>query len=136
MSTRASIVIIDDKDKLFFYRHSDGYPSGVRPTLSKLLDLINEGAIRNNLSQFSGWLVLIGAWEQNTIPVKGDTFTCTYEYVHSQWKVGSYEPIKGITPDSEYVYEFDLIERTIKAFAHEYDYEKDKSNLILLETWT
>ena len=34
MSTRANIILKDSYDKLYFYRHCDGYPEGVAPTLT------------------------------------------------------------------------------------------------------
>ena len=46
MSTRANIKISDDWDSLWFYRHSDGYPSGVRKTLRKFIGWVVEGRIR------------------------------------------------------------------------------------------
>ena len=46
MSTRANIIIRDDVNKLFFYRHSDGYPEGTLPTLKQFTGLISSGKIR------------------------------------------------------------------------------------------
>ena len=30
MSTRCHVVVTDGRDQIIFYRHSDGYPSGVK----------------------------------------------------------------------------------------------------------
>lgn len=68
MSTRANIVIKDRHDKLFFYRHSDGYPEGTLPTLNKFIDWVKSGKIRDNVSQAAGWLIILGALEYNTLP--------------------------------------------------------------------
>lgn len=65
MSTRAGIIIKDKFDSIHFYRHSDGYPEGTLPTLKEFLDLVKSKKIRNNTSQASGWLVIIGAKEYN-----------------------------------------------------------------------
>lgn len=66
MSTRANIIITDGQDKLFFYRHSDGYPSGTLPTLNLFLEWVKVGKIRDNVQQAAGWLILIGANEYKT----------------------------------------------------------------------
>jgi hypothetical protein len=67
MSTRANIIIKDDRDKMYFYRHSDGYPEGVKPTLSKLLEFLKAGNLRNNVQQFAGHLIVIGAKHVNNL---------------------------------------------------------------------
>lgn len=107
MSTRANIIIKDGEDKLFFYRHSDGYPEGTLPTLEKFLAWVKAGKIRDNVSQASGWLIIIGAMEYETrIP---ECEKCTPD----DWKVGAYEPTTGIHGDVEYIYTIDLEKRTI-----------------------
>ena len=63
MSTRASIIIKDEDEKLIFYRHSDGYPTGTMPTLNKFLELVKSGKIRDNVGQSAGWLIILGALE-------------------------------------------------------------------------
>ena len=68
MSTIANVIIKDESDKLYFYRHSDGYPEGTMPSLNIFLNWIKEGKIRNNISQSAGWLIILGAIEYNTIP--------------------------------------------------------------------
>lgn len=100
MSTRAQIIIRDIYgDELWFYRHSDGYKDGVKPTLDQFCQWVNEGKIRDNASQASGWLVILGHKEYDTVfspkmhkknlkdmlqPYSKDT--------SMGWKVGAYEP--------------------------------------------
>ncbi|MDP2692715.1 MAG: hypothetical protein Q8O88_03705 [bacterium] len=127
MSTRANIIIKDGDDKLFFYRHSDGYPEGVMPTLKKFLALVKKGKIRDNVGQAAGWLILLGAMEYQTI--KGDLFPehgkPSYEqdedkvdkaikdFSPSDWKVGAYEPTTCIHDDIEWLYTIDLQKKTL-----------------------
>ena len=112
MSTRANIVLKDGNEKLFFYRHSDGYPEGTMPTLEMFSNYIKKGAIRNNISQAAGWLILIGAGEYgggevvSTVPDLENDF-------HG-WKVGAYEPTTGIHGDIEYLYTIDVDTGDIK----------------------
>lgn len=68
MSTRANIIMKDGNRSLIFYRHSDGYPEGVLPSLKKLVDLMASGPLRDNLSQASGWLIVLGALEYAALP--------------------------------------------------------------------
>ena len=53
MSTRANIVLVDDTDRLYFYRHSDGYPEGTMPSLELFIDAVRQGKIRDNLINFT-----------------------------------------------------------------------------------
>ena len=108
MSTRCNIIIKDGKQKLYFYRHSDGYPSGVSETLNKFLDGIKTGKIRDNLSQAAGWLIIIGRDEATVDGVN--------KWTGYEWKVGSYEPTDGIHDDIEYLYEIDLEKKTLKGW--------------------
>lgn len=115
MSTRASIVVKDEAEKLYFYRHSDGYPEGVLPTIQILMSWVKSGKIRNNVSQFAGWIILLGAIEYNTIP----KFETKKSYVYPQgdlktietpkdWKCGAFEPATDIADDADYIYTIDL----------------------------
>jgi hypothetical protein len=63
ISTRCNVIIKDQYSKLYFYRHSDGYPEGVAPTRRKFMEYVRTGNIRDNVSQSAGWLVLIGHGE-------------------------------------------------------------------------
>lgn len=107
MSTRANIILIDGRDELIFYRHSDGYPSATLPTLNKFLDLIRAGAIRDELSQAAGWLVLIGA-DEYRVSYIDDVIRHEKHGSSMTWKCGSYEPTTEIHADVEYVYLVDL----------------------------
>lgn len=127
MSTRANIILKEGEDQLFFYRHSDGYPSETMPSLNKFVQWMKDGKIRNNINQGSGWLILLGAMEYNTIP---DYKTEEIEYFKGHkkvitdcdsiqepqdWKVGAYEPTTDLHGDIEYLYTIDLITFEIKA---------------------
>lgn len=128
MSTRANIIITDGDSSLIFYRHSDGYPTGVQETLQKFIDWVAEGKIRNNTCQAAGWLVMLGALEYATIPkgyktVMRGSSTYKYKVVKSygdlkddgfQWKVGAYEPTTCIHGDIEYLYLIDLSKPSVK----------------------
>lgn len=122
MSTRANVILREPYskdinrgkriDELMFYRHSDGYPAGVLPTLEKLSDWIKRGVVRNNLMQVAGWLVILGAMEYNAIPefeaqngycINTDTIKDPED-----WKVGAYEPCTGLVGNIEYVYVMDI----------------------------
>lgn len=108
MSTRANIVLKDEwKDsELWFYRHSDGYPSVALPPIMKFMKWVVEGKLRANNSQAGGWLIILGANEYglNTTPT-GEGF--------SGWKVGSIEPTTHQHGDIEYLYTLNLTEKTI-----------------------
>jgi hypothetical protein len=121
MSTRANIIIKDDYRKLYFYRHSDGYPEGVMPTLKKFLEWVKENKIRASVSQSAGWLIIFGAIEYLTIPEfkldddkyfpHGDIDTISNP---KDWKVGAFEPTTGIHGDIEHLYVVDLNKKTIE----------------------
>lgn len=102
MSTRANIIVIDgNHDRLYFYRHSDGYPDGTMPTLESFMQLVTSGAIRDNTMQAAGWLVLLGAKEYDV----GHTPTSDR---FSGWKCGAIEPTTQIHGDIEYLYVLNL----------------------------
>lgn len=107
MSTRANIVIKSGREKLFFYKHSDGYPSGTMPLLETLLNRVKSGEYRDNVGQFSGWLIIEGRKEFiNTFDKSG-----VPEYYN--WKCGDIEPTTCIHGDIEYLYTIDLVKKTI-----------------------
>ena len=113
MSTRANIVIKDEYDKLWFYRHSDGYPEGTLPTLEKFMNALKDGTIRNNVNQAAGWLILLGAEEYD---VKPDFTSPNYKRDgrEKDWKCGAYEPTTGQHGDIEYLYTIDLEKKTLE----------------------
>ena len=102
MSTRANIIIKDRHSKLWFYRHSDGYPEGTMPTLEKFLQYVKDGKIRNNVGQAAGWLIIIGHDEYGS------------QTPDENWEVGAYEPTTGQHGDIEYLYTIDLQALTIE----------------------
>jgi len=129
MSTHANIIIKERGSKLYFYRHSDGYPEGVKPTLMKFLEWLKEGKIRNNIGQASGWLIMLGAIEYNTIPkfkvpepsFEGGILYGDIESIENSdendfmaWKVGAYEPTTAIHGDIVYLYTIDLEKKQIE----------------------
>lgn len=111
MSTRCNVIIKDNSDKLYFYRHSDGYPEGVAETLNAFMDRLKSGEIRNNVSQSAGWLIILGheeyAENRKLYPE------------HSSWKVGAYEPTTALHGDIEFLYEIDLKAKTLKGWEHD-----------------
>ena len=108
MSTRAQVIIKDNNQELWFYRHSDGYPKGTLPTLEKFLNWVKEGKIRKNVEQAAGWLILIGAKEYN---VKDAPVSDQQMYDNC----GSYEPCacKARHGDVHFLYTIDLIQETL-----------------------
>lgn len=125
MSTRANIVLsesytyrsekgkmITDTEKLFFYRHWDGYPEGTLPLLNVFMNWLKSDVIRDNLSQASGWLIVLGAIEYNSIP-KHDADNFSTIQPPEYWKVGSIEPTTGIHGDIEYLYEINLTSKEL-----------------------
>lgn len=127
MSTRASIIVKDSHTKLFFYRHSDGYPEGIMPTLEKFLQYVKDGRIRDNADQAAGWLIIIGAQEYNTPcdwsephvsqndvdNLRLNNYEPGHDIAINGWKVGAYEPTTGVHGDEEYQYTVDLETKTI-----------------------
>lgn len=99
MSTRCQVIVRGElENEVWFYRHSDGYPEGVKDSLEKFLKLVKEGKIRDNAQQASGWLVVIGHNEYEVPDEPTD-----------DWKVGAYEPCPpGEHGDIEYLYTVDL----------------------------
>ncbi len=102
MSTRAQIVLKDGREKLWFYRHSDGYPETTYKSLLTFSSWLKKGLIRNNISQCSGWLVILGHIEYAVPNAPAQ------EPIYG-WKVGAYEPdTSGMHGDTEYLYTIDL----------------------------
>ena len=103
MSTRCQVIVKDQYDEVWFYRHSDGYPEGATPTLIQFMNLVKSGVLRNNAEQSSGWLVLIGAKE----------YGMSLDNI-ADWKVGAYEPCAPKRHgDIEFLYTLDLEKLTI-----------------------
>jgi len=119
MSTRATIILKDEYDSQYFYRHSDGYPEGALPPLRIFMQWVQSGAIRRNVMQSAGWIVILGAIEYNTIPqfaVK-DGPRDGYGKLESitppkDWKSSSMEPCSNESGES-YTYTLDLQNMTL-----------------------
>ena len=120
MSTRAKIILKDDRSVLYFYRHSDGYPDGTLPTLNKFLNYIIEGKIQDDAMQSAGWLVLLGAQEYSTYwDHKSDNpkrKTKTKEEILEpiiDWKCGAFEPCDGKIGGIDYEYTIDVVKKEL-----------------------
>ena len=122
MSTRTNIVVKGGWGKLWFYRHSDGYPDGAMPTLQKFINWVRSGKIRDNAEQAAGWLILIGAAEYGTKYVDGEDVPKKNllepdgKDSFGGWKCGAYEPAVGVHGDIEYLYIIDLEAKTISCY--------------------
>jgi hypothetical protein len=128
VSTRCNVKIKDQHGELWFYRHSDGYPDGAGESLKRFLRWLIDGKIRNNVGQASGWLILLGAVEYQTLPQH--LFGLTEDFLGapypnrdliepaldkfapagepSGWECGAYEPTTGQHEDIRYLYVIDL----------------------------
>lgn len=114
MSTRATIMLEDKHEKLYFYKHSDGYPQGTTPLLKEFCDFVKDGKIRDNPSQSGGWLILLGAEEYG----KSLKALRNSEKSPMGWKVGSIEPAKQINSDIEYIYYIDLTKKIATGYEY------------------
>jgi hypothetical protein len=126
MGTRANVTIDDGHNKLWFYRHSDGYPEGVEDTLKEFLRMVKEGEIRNNTCQSAGFLIVLGRDEYAPSRIK---------YKFNNWKVGAYEPTTCKHDDIEFIYEIDLVKMEIRVFKVCMT-EDDEIGHKLIEVWT
>jgi hypothetical protein len=123
MSTRANVIVKDNHDQLWFYRHSDGYPEGTLPTLKKFMSWVVSSRVRDNVGQAAGWLILIGALEYNETVDKSDFSTkklpATDAFEPKKgdcygWKCGAYEPTTGQHGDIVFLYVCDLASKSIE----------------------
>ena len=120
MSTRAQVIIKDEfGDELRFYRHSDGYPEGIMPSLEKFLCWVKEGKIKDNVEQAAGWLILIGAEEYRQRydgTLKESVTQPSEDYKISGGKCGAFEPCpcRSLHGDIAYLYEINLHEKSIR----------------------
>ena len=102
MSTRCQVIVKDQWEELWFYRHCDGCPEGIKESLELFLSLVKEGKLRDNAEQSSGWLIIIG-YDEFGGPTPG-----------SGGKVGSYEPCAPREHDDiRYLYTIDLVKKEI-----------------------
>lgn len=153
MSTRCNVIVNESgeyfnhytkktvkySESLCFYRHSDGYPESIKPILDKLMSWVKTDKIRDNISQFSGWLTVLGAVEYCSIPkhevtnhIGLDGKTVFYKTVKIEdiedpkdWKASSFEPATNMSNDIEYIYVIDLKNKSYKVWkASEYNYQR------------
>ena len=103
MSTRCNVVVKDGYQELWFYRHHDGYPESILPDLEPVMQKLRYGKLRDNASQFAGWLI-----------VKGNEDYYNRHPGYDDWKVGNYEPTAGQHCDVVFVYEIDLRNKTLE----------------------
>lgn len=114
MSTRAQIIVKDSYSEVWFYRHSDGYEDGVKPTLDKFCEWLKDGRIRKCADQAAGWLVMLGAKEYRRVyEVADKTDTELLEPCPRDrsggWKVGAYEPCAPVVHgDVEHIWVVDV----------------------------
>lgn len=121
MSTRCNVVIFDKftdpQRPIMFYRHSDGYPEGVKDTLDAFVAGIAEGRLRDNDEQAAGWLVVLGAQEYGCLTKDyGEAYVdlpvrLTGDEGVLDWQVGCYEPCVDLHGDIEYVHFVDIERR-------------------------
>ena len=127
MGTRSVVAITDDgEDPVFLYRHMDGYPEGVQPTLDQFCVWIREGVMRHNKTQSAGWLVVLGYREElehrkemasSELPLseggrseRHEDLLALQEFRPTRtgrgWKVGAYEPctVADIGTDVEWLH--------------------------------
>lgn len=133
MSTRTNVIIESKKynEKLYFYRHSDGYPEGTLPTLQIFMDWLKRDIIRDNVPQSAGWLIMLGAIEYNTFPeykLEKPLWEGHKPYGDIQsiqepkdWKIGAYEPTTGMHGDIAYLYIINLDNKTLICKEAQYD---------------
>lgn len=112
MSTRANIIIKDESQKLYFYRHSDGYPECTGEDLKKFCEDYTNGLMRRDTMQSAGWLILRG-WREYNLENSLAGRLCDPIGVPKKeggygWKVGAYEPTTCIYGSIEYLYIIDL----------------------------
>lgn len=114
MSTRCNVVVTDGYGQaLWFYRHSDGYPSGAGESLKIFMQWLWERRIRDAASQASGWLVVLGhtLYEVPDVPALPEAKPGREG---PDWKVGAFEPTSDCHGDVEYVYVIDLARQELR----------------------
>lgn len=128
MSTRAQIIFQDGSETLMLYRHSDGCPDCCGKDLVEFVQDYKTGAMRDNISQSAGWLVVRGHVEYKGAEMPLTTFAGKVisealpnrigqrpdpNNGYDGWKVGAYEPTTCMHGDVEYIYIIDLQKNTL-----------------------
>lgn len=57
MSTRASVIVKDDRDIFYLYQHSDGYPQGLGETIKEFLDSHYARNSKDDIDYLAGALI-------------------------------------------------------------------------------
>ncbi len=127
MSTRANILIRNRSHQLWLYRHCDGYPSVAMLPLMRLMEWLWAGRISDDVDADAGWLVLLGAVEEN-YDTEGKLLRAEYAFEPHPGRVicGSMEPTSGRHGDIEYLYLIDLYAGTLTCYAAGRDDEDDR----------
>lgn len=134
MSTRCNVIVKDSfGDQIMFYRHCDGYPEGVAKTLGEFIQLVRDNKLRDNAEQAAGWLIVLGYEEYLSSNSLQAMRTNTQGTSVDGWKVGAYEPCLQLHTDIEYLYEIDLVSKTIRAWEMHYSDKKGKEVTKALE---
>lgn len=92
MSTRASVIVKDANDKLFFYQHSDGYPDGLGKTLVEFLESDKAKKQKYDLEYFAGVMLM----EVNR------------DYIENNLSLPDLVPALGLHGDESYQYIIDV----------------------------
>ena len=123
MSTRCNVVIKGQYEgQIILYRHCDGYPEGVAPTLDRFCEWVKQGKIRQSAGQSAGWLILLGIQEYASDAPYVELMDLEPETGGMMgWKIGSYEPTDGIHGDIDYIHVVDLMSATWKSYRVDYD---------------
>ena len=133
MGTRCNIRVVQDTGgELWFYRHNDGYPQEVIPSLTPLMERLIDGTVRPNVSQFSGWLIVLGHEQRTPSSHYGGG------NAELDWKVGHYEPTTCMHGDIAYLYTIDLDSKSIRvtcAFGNMPDEDIDYIERTKTEIW-
>lgn len=93
MSTRASVIVKDDRDVFYFYQHSDGYPQGLGETISAFLDTRFAENSKDDIEYLAGALISFVNWQD----------------IKRNWSCVSLVPAKGVHGDEEWQYVIDAV---------------------------
>lgn len=107
MSTSAVISIKDAEGEVRFYRHWDGDFTTTGEDLKAFVSLYTTGALRLDVMQSAGWLIVRGHFEYG----KSSHLPSTKGM--DGWKVGAYEPIYRDEGLNDYFYSIDLSTRQL-----------------------
>jgi len=133
MGTRCNIRVINGTgDELWFYRHYDGYPQEVIPSLTPLMERLREGTVRTSVGQFSGWIIVLGNQQRTPSSSYGNG------NAEHDWKVGHYEPTTCMHSDIAYLYTIDLDSKSLRvtcAFGRMPDEDIDYMEHTKTEIW-